>query len=281
MYPTDEIRNYIVYLKRHCGLSVTIHPLKKENVIVPGNLMGFNIHENSYCIYIKTFPQARAHCVAQQKKVLEKCKGGAFFGSCYAGVMEYVYPIIRSDQTIGFISVSGYRSPDGLSKMESISKKYAIPFSHLLEIYENLRPKLPPKEEIDTLIYPLCRMLELAYLKTEAETGVSEKLTDRVIRYVKTNYMNPLTLDVICSRYSCSRSHISHCFRKQTGCSFREFLTDVRLENAKTLLRYSELTVTEIAFSVGFNDSNYFSNVFKTRVGVSPKGFRKGPVTAR
>ena len=87
--------------------------------------------------------------------------------------------------------------------------------------------------------------------------------------------MNPLTIEDVCKRYSCSRSHISHCFKKQTGYTFREYLTNVRLENAKSLLQYSGLTITEIAFSVGFNDSNYFSNVFKAQMGISPMKYRK------
>jgi AraC-like DNA-binding protein len=53
-------------------------------------------------------------------------------------------------------------------------------------------------------------------------------------------------------------------------------LTSLRIEDAKLLLLNSELTVTEIAFSVGYGDSNYFSNIFKQKVGMSPRDYRKG-----
>lgn len=54
-----------------------------------------------------------------------------------------------------------------------------------------------------------------------------------------------------------------------------EHLTAVRLFSAKSLLLYSNLSVSEIAFSVEFNDSNHFSNTFKKCVGVSPRDYRK------
>ena len=60
-----------------------------------------------------------------------------------------------------------------------------------------------------------------------------------------------------------------------TGKGFREYLTELRLTDAASLLRYSELSVTEIAYSVGFCESNYFSNVFKKQYGISPKDYRK------
>ena len=52
-------------------------------------------------------------------------------------------------------------------------------------------------------------------------------------------------------------------------------MTDVRLENARRLLALSELNVTEIAFSIGLLNSNYFSSLFKERYGVSPLAYRK------
>lgn len=72
--------------------------------------MTFNIHDNSYCVYVKTFPEAQAHCIEKQCKIREKCRGGSFVGTCYAGVREYVYPIIKKGDVCGFISVSAYKT---------------------------------------------------------------------------------------------------------------------------------------------------------------------------
>ncbi|MBR5601830.1 MAG: hypothetical protein IKW24_04300, partial [Clostridia bacterium] len=67
MIDLTPIKNYILYLKNEVGLSVTLHPMESEEVILPGELMQFNIHDNSYCSFVKGFPAARRHCVEKQR----------------------------------------------------------------------------------------------------------------------------------------------------------------------------------------------------------------------
>lgn len=275
MYDVTHIKNYIVFLKRQCGLYVTLHPCEKESLILSSDLITFNIHENPYCIYVKSFPAAQDHCVSRQNKIVKKCEEGSFCGSCFAGVYEFVYPITDGKETLGFISVSGYASENIESYINASSEKYFIPRKKLLDASSGLDRRIPDKKYIDTLILPLCNMLELAYIRSEHDGASDEPLIDSVIRHIKHYHTQNITLDDVCSHFSCSRSYISHSFKRYTGRSFREYLTDVRLDDAKSLLRYSKLNITEIALSVGFADSAYFSNVFKRRVGVSPATYRK------
>ena len=274
MYNVADIRNYIIFLKSQCGLSVTLHPIENESVIAPSELMTFNIHDNPYCIYIKSFSDAQVHCIRRQEKVLKKCTGGSFCGSCFAGVREFVYPISNGQEVIGFICVSGYRTENAAPFIERTSERYLIPYSNLEQAYLSLNGRIPDKEWVDTLIMPLCSMLELAYIRSDNGTDLNG-LTDRILRYVRQNHTQNITLNEICERFSCSRSYISHNFKKITKMSFREYITYLRLEDAKTLLRYSKLSITEIALSVGFGDSTYFSSVFKVSVGCSPSCYRK------
>ena len=140
---------------------------------------------------------------------------------------------------------------------------------------------MPSKSELDTLIIPLCNMLELAYIRSEGEPALAHGTIEAVIPYIKRHHTEPITLDDICARFLCSRSYISHIFKKNTGKSFREYLTEIRLDDAKMLLTYSALSITEISFSVGFSDSGYFSSVFKKRFGISPASYRKSAKTEK
>ena len=126
---------------------------------------------------------------------------------------------------------------------------------------------------VDILINPLIRMLELAYIKL-SDIKCSANIIDDVIKYTNRHYQENITLNQICTIFSKSRSCISHTFKKETGQSFREYLISVRLRSAKSLLLYSNLSISEIAYSVGFNDSNYFSNTFKKYVGLSPSKYK-------
>ena len=271
----SDIKNYILFLKSRCGLMITLHPYAKENLITSSELISFNIHESPYCIYVKSHPAAQKHCIERQCKVFDRCKDGSFCGRCYAGVTEYVYPISNGHEAVGFISVSGYRSEGADSFIFRCAEKYSIDRAALSKLYSSLSDTLPKKEEVDTLIMPLCNMLELAYIKSEDSAAAEESFVSRVLAYIKRNHTADITLDEVCRHFSCSHSHLSHTFKKSVGTSFREYLTHLRIEDAKALLSYSRLSVTEIALSVGFSDSNYFSSVFKKSVGKSPLAYRR------
>ena len=167
MYNIENIKNYILFLKRECGLYITLHPHGNESVITSSELITFNIHDNPYCIFVKSFDGVWQHCIERQDKVREKCKNGSFCGSCFAGVWEYVYPLNHNDEFLGFISVSGYKSENSESYMQRVSKKYHIPQNDLAAAYSSLKHELPHKEWVDTLILPLCNMIELAHIKNE------------------------------------------------------------------------------------------------------------------
>ena len=275
MYNVKNIKNYILFLKHECNLHITLHPHGNESVITSSELITFNIHDNPYCVFVKSFDGVWQHCVERQDKVREKCKSGSFCGSCFAGVREYVYPLWHKNELLGFISVSGYKSENSESYMQRLSKKYHVPQKALSTAYSSLKQDLPSKKCIDTLILPLCNMLELAYIKTENNPiAATDPITD-ILQYIKRYHSQRITLDDICKHFGCSRSYVSHLFKKSVGKGFREYLTELRIEDAKSLLEYSNLTVTEIALSVGFGDSTYFSNVFKNKIGISPSAYRK------
>ena len=275
MYNVENIKNYVLFLKRECGLYVTLHPHGNESVITSSELITFNIHDNPYCVFVKSFDGVWQHCIERQCKIREKCKEGSFCGSCFAGVREFIYPIKQCDELLGFISVSGYKSDKSESYIARVAKKYNISEENLAVAYSSLKFDTPKKEWVDTLILPLCNMLELAYIKAE-ETAIADNdpIKD-ILKYIKRIHTQKIALEDVCKHFGYSRSYISHVFKKRTGQSFREYLTKLRLDDAKSLLEYSNLTVTEIALSVGFSDSTYFSNVFKTKFGISPSAYRK------
>lgn len=272
----ELIESYIVFLITECGLSVSLHPQGNEALITFSPLMRFNLHDNSYCSYIKSSPKGRERCLERQKRVFRKCCEikDCYRDTCHAGVFEYVYPISDGEAVTGFISVSGYSCKEGEASLSTAARAFGYSEKTLSHAYSSLSAPPPDKHRLDTLVLPLVRMLELAYKSAEAPSGENGRITS-VCRYVMRNYANDITTERICKEFHTSRSTFSHTFRKETGKSFREYLIDVRLSHAKRLLKYSNLTVTEIALSVGFNDANYFSSVFKKYLGTSPTAYRK------
>ena len=122
MNDITAIKNYILYLKKECALSVTLHSCGSR-LILKKDLLGFNIHENPYCVFVKSDKSAQKHCIKKQAQVAEKCKEGSFCGICHAGVKEFVYPVFFEGKVVGFVCVSGFscenQRPSGVRKVGS------------------------------------------------------------------------------------------------------------------------------------------------------------------
>lgn len=99
----------------------------------------------------------------------------------------------------------------------------------------------------------------------------------RVMEYIKSNYSRKITLEQIASCACLSSSHISGLFKKETGTTISAYITHVRIEKSKLLLRRQELTIAEVASMCGFEDQSYFTRVFKSQTGISPRKFRENP----
>ena len=94
------------------------------------------------------------------------------------------------------------------------------------------------------------------------------------IKYIHDKYAEALSTKILAERMHISEGHFCSIFKSATGISANEYIMKVRLKKAKRLLRYSDMNITEISNSCGFNDPNYFTRAFKKHAGMTPKQFR-------
>ena len=85
-----------------------------------------------------------------------------------------------------------------------------------------------------------------------------------------------LTLHAVAAHVGLSSNHFSYIFKQGVGVNFIKYLTNVRVDYARELLRTTDLSGAQIAEKVGFNDPNYFSVVFKKICGMTPREYRNG-----
>ena len=272
MNRVTRIFDYVMFLKENYNLNISFHTVAYENLISGSKLLLLNSHDNPYCVHIKSNTDALTHCLECQKKVAKKCNNGSFVGTCYAGVKEYVYPINNNQKIVGFISVSGYKDDNYISYINKISNDYYFNKNYLISIYDSLFDNLPKKELIDMLIYPLCDMLELSYHYSNGNND--DNINNKILNYINLNHRNKITLEELSKKFFISSSTISHNFKKDNGISINDYINKLRVNDAKHLLKTTNLTVTEIGFMIGFNGLNYFINVFTKYEGVSPLKYR-------
>ncbi len=104
----------------------------------------------------------------------------------------------------------------------------------------------------------------------------ADKIVHDVSEYVRAHFSEELTLSSLSLKFSLSESYLSRKFKYVSGVGLTEYLTYVRIMNAERLLADGKHTITEVAEKCGFNDSNYFSTVFKKIKGITPLKFSKG-----
>lgn len=98
---------------------------------------------------------------------------------------------------------------------------------------------------------------------------------NKVIEYIAANYQDNLTLEELANILCVNRFYFCRLFKEATGSTPVEYINQFRTHQAIILItEHPEYSITRVATSVGYNDSNYFSRVFKTATGESPTVFR-------
>lgn len=100
-------------------------------------------------------------------------------------------------------------------------------------------------------------------------------LAIKVKIYIDKNYNENISLKSIAEAVNANQYYLSHIFKEEIGFSPMQYVTRRRIGEAQNLLINTQLSITEIAANVGYNNSNYFQNVFKKIVGYTPGSYRK------
>ncbi|MBI9095215.1 MAG: response regulator [Sphaerochaeta sp.] len=107
----------------------------------------------------------------------------------------------------------------------------------------------------------------------------SPNITHPIIRlannYIEENYAEQISLETMAQDIGYSTSYVSKCLNRITGKNFNRLLLERRLLIATELLTQDAVTVSEVAYTVGFSDPNYFYKCFKGFFGISPKKYAK------
>lgn len=200
---------------------------------------------------------------------------------------------------------------DFVSNNEALADKQSAFFDFLfLEPFlvstEAVKPRLHLTGKSQAIVEEL--MLEMLYEYNEEQkhylifikadllkllaviTREYEKLTDNengelferyreaitaAIKYINENYTGSIYIEDACKIAMMSQSYFTYLFKQITGNTFVEYVNNLRVGKAMQLLQDSSASITDICFSVGFNNAGYFNRVFKKETGLSPLQYRK------
>lgn len=106
------------------------------------------------------------------------------------------------------------------------------------------------------------------------KTKGSEIYLEESIQYIHSNYSNPIKVADIAEFVGINRSYLTNIFKEKLNTSPQEYLLDFRLNIACDLLRKTNLSITNVAKGVGYNDPFAFSKIFRKHKGMSPSQYR-------
>lgn len=154
---------------------------------------------------------------------------------------------------------------------EAYYEKWKIydPDSHLA-LYQNVE-KLESKEALDEYTEMI---LDHVREKISAhKMGTSYRVVTRVINYINEHYAEEISLNELAEKEGVSVTYLSILIKDEVGISFIRYLTNVRMEHAKELLKRG-YRVNEVSGMVGYNNYRYFTNVFKKETGLTPMEYK-------
>jgi len=118
------------------------------------------------------------------------------------------------------------------------------------------------------------RSYTASFLRNAPQNFHDDESIIEIQEWMHGRYNADLTLEDIARHFDLSVRTLNRNFKKATGKSPMQYLQQVRIDNAKELLKATNLSIAEVAFSVGYPDSSYFSALFRRLMSLSPKEYR-------
>ena len=245
------------------GFRVSLHSPDHSEVAA------YPIEKKKLCRLVQSKKEGVERCVACDKEAYRQAleRKDTYIYRCPFGLCEAVSPLYNFGALTGFLIMGQVREDGSEERLFKILKERGADNSQIKEILEEI-PSLSKEKIISfTKVLSLC-----AQHMTISEVLFDEKPTPAQIarKYILDNYKEKILIKDICDRIGCSKSTLISSFKKEYGTTVANYITEVRLDEAKRMLSSGKMSVGQVADEVGFYDQSYFSKVFSAKFGYSP-----------
>lgn len=231
-----------------------------------------------FCKLMKSCPKTRRKCNYADRRSFTECEkqNSLIIYKCHAGLVEAVIPLHENEKIIGYLMFG--QITDNLdkrnlySKITFLAEKYNLDINALNQGIANIPYKSNEQIHAAAKIMEACTSY---IIYKELITLENDKIFDAAKTYIEKHLNEDISIEQLCKELQIGRTKLYDIFRNELKMGISKYILRQRMHKAKKLLKTTDLSISEIAYNVGFSDYNYFSRVYKKIYGKSPKYYRK------
>ncbi len=277
-----SLKEFIHLLTYGTRLHVCVHDVSNLLSIDLMELDYHNtIHYEDACNFAKTTKKGLSLCLRckalANRKAASAAPTDSFWGICPWGVTEYVLPVFYESELLCIIYLGNICAD---SKITAQCMKKAARFTGVDESITTMIPSMvsgADKSYFENIAYAIKSYILMLYQLSGAHVERSNYhwIVRAFLDYANAFYNKEITVSDIANLYGINKKYAGRIFKKHMGMSFSEYLNTRRIKQAKTLLKSTNTSITDISLECGYNNISYFNKIFKNATGRTPNEYRR------
>ena len=272
-------REYENTFSKATGLPLTLRPLEFWQLAHHGKK-----HENPFCALLAENPATLGVCLQAHQNIIDHSGILPHTVTCPFGLTETAVPIKLGADVIGYLRIGQVLrhmpAKSDAIKVKGELERCSVRFTGEIRKAWQKNPLVPP-EQYNAIVRLLAFFADqLSALSNQLMTEKNNAEPPLVVKareYIEKHKNEELWLADVAKAAGASVFHFCKVFHKVTGLKFTDYVTRVRLEDARNRLLNPNLRISEIAYDVGFQSLTQFNRTFKRVFGQSPTEFRARP----
>jgi AraC-like DNA-binding protein len=230
-----------------------------------------------FCAIMKSHPKTRRKCNYADRCSFKKCEkqNSLIIYKCHAGLVETVMPLHQNENVIGYLMFGqilyNTNETKQYDEIKNLTKDYFKDdeFDDLIKSVRTLSNEY--LSSVENIMTACISYIHINQILTATKTG----LWAQIDYYIERNTAKNFSLEEMADDLGVSVSSICKTAKNHSNKTVLQLLTEKRLKKAKNLLKSTDMNINEIAYTVGIQDYNYFTKLFKKHEELTPSQYRK------